>query len=290
MAQQELGDVVLVDIPMLDGRPQGIALDLAQAAPLHGYDVQIVGASDYAPTAGSDVVIIAAGVGRKPGMKREQLAGINASVVKAVAQSVAQTSPNAVLIVVSNPLDVMAYVAWKASGFPPRRVVGQAGALGVARLRSFVAQEIGCSVQDVQALVLGGQGEEMVPLLGSIRAGGIPVTQLIAPERIEQIIRRTRAGGDEIVHLLRTGSASYAPAAATAAMVQAVVRDKKRILPCAAWCDGEYGVSGLFVGVPCLLGAGGVERVIEVEMTQDERSAFARGVQRVREQVAALEA
>ncbi len=286
--QQQLGDVVLVDIPALDGTPQGKALDLYESTPIAGIDARIVGATDYEATRGSDVVIITAGVVRKPGMSRDDLLSINTGIVKGIAQRIAATSPEAVLIVVSNPLDAMVYVAWKASGFEPRRVMGQAGVLDTARYRAFLAEEIGCSVEDVQALLLGGHGDDMVPLKRYTFAGGIPITQLIDPARLDQIIERTRKGGAEIVSLLKTGSAYYAPAAATIEMAEAILRDRRRILPCAAWCDQEYGIGGYFVGVPCILGAGGVERVIEIELDEAEKRAFQTSIDHVKALVRAV--
>src|SRR5438270_9944910 len=228
--------------------PQGKALDLFEASPVEGFDAKIIGATSYEPTKNSDVVIVTAGVARKPGMSRDDLININTGIVKTVAENVAKFSPSAVMIVVSNPLDAMVYVAWKASGFPTKRIIGQAGVLDTARYRSFLAQEIGCSVEDVQALLLGGHGDDMVPLPRYTFAGGIPITQLVKKDRLEQIVKRAREGGKEIVDLLRTGSAYYAPAAATIQMAEAIIRDKKRILPCAAYCDKEFGVGGYFVG------------------------------------------
>jgi len=284
-AAKELGDIVLVDIPQVDGMPQGKALDLFESSPVEGFDCKILGTTTYDQTKGSDVVIVTAGVARKPGMSRDDLININTGIVKQVAASVAEHSPEAVMIVVSNPLDAMVYVAWKASGFPTKRIVGQAGVLDAARYRSFLAMEIGCSVEDVHALLLGGHGDDMVPLARYTFAGGIPVTQLVRPERLEQIIQRARDGGAEIVKLLKTGSAYYAPAAATVAMAESIIRDKKRILPCAAYCDKEYGIGGYFVGVPCVLGTSGVERVIEIEMDEKERAMFNTSVQHVKDLV-----
>jgi len=287
-ASKELGDIVLVDVPQTEGMPAGKALDLFQASPIEGFDCRITGATSYEPSAESDVVIITAGVARKPGMSRDDLLNINTSIVKSVAQEVAKHSPNAVLIVVSNPLDAMVYVAWKSSGFPTKRVVGQAGVLDTARYRAFLAMEIGCSVQDVQALLLGGHGDDMVPLPRYTSAGGIPITQLIKKDRLEEIIKRTRNGGAEIVSLLKTGSAYYAPASATVAMAESIIRDKKRILPCAAYCEKEYGIGGYFVGVPCVLGKDGVEKVIEIEMDESERRMFQSSVEHVKELVRAV--
>jgi len=284
-ASKELGDIVLVDIPQVEGMPQGKALDLFESSPVEGFDSRIIGATNYEPTAGSDVVIVTAGLARKPGMSRDDLIAKNTDIVKGVAEQVAKYSPNSVMIVVSNPLDAMVYVAWKASGFDTKKIVGQAGVLDTARYRSFLAMEIGCSVEDVQALLLGGHGDDMVPLKRYTFAGGIPVTQLVKPDRLEEIIKRARNGGAEIVGLLKTGSAYYAPAAATVQMAEAIVRDKKRILPCAAYCDKEYGIGGYFVGVPCVLGTDGVERVIEVELDADERKMFQTSVDHVKELV-----
>src|SRR6476659_5200385 len=285
---KELGDVVLVDIPQVEGMPQGKALDLFEASPVEGYDCRIAGATSYEPTAESDVVIVTAGIARKPGMSRDDLIATNTNIVKSVAENVSKTSPNAVMIVVSNPLDAMVYVAWKASGFPTQRVIGQAGVLDTARYRSFLAMEIGCSVEDVQALLLGGHGDDMVPLVRYTSAGGIPVTQLIKKERLDEIVKRAREGGAEIVKLLEKGSAYYAPASATIAMAESIIKDKKRILPCAAYCEREYGIGGYFVGVPCVLGKDGVERVIEIELDGNERQMFQASVNHVKELVGAV--
>jgi malate dehydrogenase len=287
-AGKELGDIVLVDIPQVEGMPQGKALDLAQSGPVEGFDSKIIGATSYEPTAGSDVVIVTAGIARKPGMSRDDLINTNTGIVKQVAQNVARHSPNAVMIVVSNPLDAMVYVAWKASGFSPRRVIGQAGVLDTARYRTFLAMEIGCSVEDVQALLLGGHGDDMVPLPRYTFAGGIPITQLVPKARLDEIVKRTRGGGAEIVSLLKTGSAYYAPAASTVAMAESIIRDKKRILPCAAYCDKEYGIGGYFVGVPCVLGTEGVERVIEIELDATERQMFQTSIDHVKDLVKAV--
>ena len=284
-ASKELGDIVLVDVPQVDGMPQGKALDLFQASPVEGFDATITGATTYEPTANSDVVIVTAGVARKPGMSRDDLININTGIVRTVAENVAKHSPNAIMIVVSNPLDAMVYVAWKASGFPTHRVIGQAGVLDTARYRAFLAAEIGCSVEDVQALLLGGHGDDMVPLARYTFAGGIPIQQLVKPDRLAAIIDRTRKGGAEIVGLLKTGSAFYAPSAATVQMAESIIRDKKRILPCAVFCDKEYGVGGYFVGVPCVLGTKGVERVIEVELDENEKKMFQASVDHVKELV-----
>jgi malate dehydrogenase len=287
-AAKELGDIVLVDIPETKGMPAGKALDLFEATPVEGVDVNVIGATDYTPTKDSDVVIVTAGMPRKPGMSRDDLIAVNTGIVKQVAENVARHSPGAMMIVVSNPLDAMVYVAWKASGFPTKRIMGQAGVLDVARYRSFLAMEIGCSVEDVHALLLGGHGDDMVPLKRFTFAGGIPITQLVKPDRLEQIVKRAREGGAEIVKLLEKGSAFYAPASATIAMAESIIKDKKRILPCAAYCEKEYGIGGYFVGVPCVLGKDGVERIIEVELEGDERRMFQTSVDHVKELVAAV--
>ena len=284
-AAAELGDIVLLDIPQLEGVPAGKALDLMQASPIVGFDARIVGTTDYADTKASDVVVITAGIARKPGMSRDDLLATNAKIVGSVAAEVKATSPDAVLIVVSNPLDAMVQRAWQVSGFRPERVVGQAGVLDTARYRAFLAMELGVSVEDISALLMGGHGDTMVPLASCTSVGGIPVTQLLDQKKLDEIITRTRNGGAEIVGLLKTGSAYYAPAAATAQMVEAIVRDKKRLIPCAAYCDKQYGVGGYFVGVPVVLGSGGVERVIELQLTEGERAAFQKSVDAVKELV-----
>ena len=295
-AAKELGDIVLLDIAELpdpkdpntkipNTAPAGKALDLYESTPVEGVDSKITGTTNYADTAGSDVVIITAGIPRKPGLSRDDLIATNTTIVAEDSAKVAKASPEAVLIVVSNPLDAMVYVAWKASGFKPHKVLGQAGVLDTARYRSFLAAEIGCSVEDVQALLLGGHGDDMVPLARYTFAGGIPINQLVKPDRLAQIIQRARDGGAEIVKLLRTGSAYYAPAAATIQMAESIIKDKKRILPCAAYCEQEYGIGGYFVGVPVVLGTNGVERVIEIELDEAERKAFNTSVDHVKELV-----
>lgn len=286
MAAKELGDIVLVDV--VEGMPQGKGLDLRQASPIERFDVEIVGTNAYDATADSDVIVITSGLPRKPGMSRDDLIAKNTEIVAAVTEAAAAQSPNAILIVVSNPLDVMVYVAWKKSGFPTHRVVGQAGILDTARFRAFISMELGCSVEDITALLLGGHGDDMVPLPRYTSVAGIPVTQLIAKDRLEEIIQRTRMGGGEIVKLLKTGSAFYAPAAASAQMAEAIIKDKKRILPCAAYCDKEYGVGGYFVGVPCMLGRNGVEKIIEVDLDDAERTMFTDSVNHVKQLVASV--
>ncbi len=277
---QELGDVVLVDI--LDGIPQGKALDMYEATPVLGVDTRITGANDYEVTKDSDVVVITAGIARKPGMSRDDLLNTNVKIVADVAMKCAKYSPNAILIIVSNPLDAMVYTAWKKSGFDPRRVIGMAGVLDTARFRSFLAEEIGVSVEDIHALVLGGHGDTMVPLTRYCFAGGIPITSFISSERLEEIVQRTRQGGAEIVNLLKTGSAYYAPAASTVEMVKSILRDKKRVLPVAAYLNGEYNERDVFVGVPAIVGSNGVEKVLEVDLKADERAAFTKSVEAVR--------
>jgi malate dehydrogenase len=287
-AAAELGDVVLLDIPQTGEMPKGKALDLMQASPIMGFDCRVTGTTDYAQTAGSDVVVITAGIPRKPGMSREDLLGTNAKIVGAVAAEIRRTSPEAIVIVVSNPLDAMVQRTWQVTGFPPQRVMGQAGVLDTARFRAFLALELGVSVEDVSAMLMGGHGDTMVPLASCTSVGGIPVTQLLSAERLEQIVQRTRDGGAEIVGLLKTGSAYYAPAAATAQMVEAIVRDKKRLIPVAAYCDREYGVGGYYVGVPVILGAAGVERVIELDLTDGERAALQKSIDAVKNVVATM--
>ena len=254
-AVYELGDIVLVDIPATENMPKGKALDLMQSGPIAGFDANVTGSNDYEATRGSDVVVITAGIPRKPGMSRDDLLVTNARVVTAVAEQVKATSPEAIIIVVTNPLDVMTQRVWQISGFPANRVVGQAGVLDTARYRTFLAMELGVSVEDITALLMGGHGDTMVPLPSYTSVGGIPVTRLIAPQRLAEIVQRTRDGGAEIVNLLKTGSAYYAPSAAVAQMVEAIVKDKKRLIPCSAYCDREYGVGGYYVGVPVVLGA-----------------------------------
>jgi len=281
-AAAELGDIVLLDIPATEDMPKGKALDLMEASPIVGFDANIVGTTDYADTQDSDVVVITAGIPRKPGMSRDDLLSTNAKIMTAVCEQVKKSSPNAIVIVVSNPLDAMVQQARKVTGFPSARVIGQAGVLDTARYRTFLAMELGVSVEDVSALLLGGHGDTMVPVPSCTSVGGIPVTQLIAPARLEEIVQRTRDGGAEIVKLLKTGSAYYAPAAATAQMVEAIVRDKKRLIPCAAYCDKEYGVGGYYVGVPVVLGAAGVERIVEIELTDAEKAGFKNSVDAVK--------
>lgn len=287
-AAAELGDIILLDIPQTEDMPRGKALDLRQSSPIVGIDAEIVGTNSYDDTAGSDIVVITAGIPRKPGMSRDDLLATNAKIVGSVSEQVRKSSPDAIVIVVSNPLDAMVQKALEVTGFDHRRVIGQAGILDTARYRTFIAMELGVSVEDVSALLMGGHGDTMVPMPSCTSVGGIPITRLIAADRLEEIIDRTRKGGAEIVGLLKTGSAYYAPAAAVAQMVEAIVRDKNRVLPCAAYCDAEYGVGGYYVGVPVVLGDGGVKRIIELELTEQERSDFNSSVDAVKHLVAAM--
>lgn len=282
IAEHELArEVVLVDI--VEGLPQGKALDQWESAPVEGFDTRVTGSQGYEATAGSGIYVVTAGLARKPGMSRDDLVMKNAGIVKGIAEEIATHSPDAVIVMVTNPLDVMAYVAKEVTGFPRARVVGMAGILDTARFRSFLALELDVSVEDIQALVLGGHGDSMVPLVSTVSVGGIPLVELLDRERIEAIVERTRKGGGEIVGLLKTGSAYYAPSAAATQMVESIVRDKKRILPCACWLEGEYGLEGLFLGVPCKLGRGGVEEVLEVSLSDDERAALEASAADVRE-------
>jgi malate dehydrogenase len=275
-----LADVVLVDVT--EGMPQGKALDLMEAGPVMGYDTVISGTNGYEETAGSDIIVITAGIPRKPGQSREALIEVNAGVVKKVALSAARHSPNAIMIVVTNPMDEMAFVTMKESGFPRERVFGMGGVLDSARFRTFIAMELGVSVENTHAFVLGGHGDSMVPLPRYSTVAGIPITELMTTEQIERIVGRTRNGGAEIVSLLKTGSAYYAPSAATLEMIEAVLHDKKKILPCSVYLNGEYGVTGVFAGVPAKLGARGVEQVLEIKLNEQERTVFMKSVEAVR--------
>ena len=287
-AAAELGDIVLVDIPATEDMPKGKALDLMQASPIFGFDSKIIGTTSYDQTEGSDVVVITAGIPRKPGMSRDDLLSTNAKIMTSVCQEIRQTSQHAVVIVVSNPLDAMVQRAQQVTEFPAQRVLGQAGVLDTARYRTFLAMELGVSVEDISALLMGGHGDTMVPIASCTSVGGIPVQQLIDPAKLDAIVERTRKGGAEIVGLLKTGSAYYAPAAATAQMAEAIIRDKKRLIPCAAFCDKEYGVGGYYVGVPVILGSAGVEHIVELELTDDEQAAFRKSVDAVRDLVATM--
>jgi malate dehydrogenase len=287
VAEQELArTVVMLDVA--EGIPQGKALDQWESAPIEGFDTRIVGTNSYDETKESDIVIITAGIARKPGMSRDDLLNTNAGIVKSVAEQIAKSSPRAILIVVSNPLDIMCYVAMKASGFPRERVIGMAGVLDTARYRAFIASELDVSVRDIQAMVLGGHGDTMVPLISYTSVSGIPVTQLIDRAKLDAIVDRTRTGGAEIVKHLKTGSAYYAPSAGAVQMAAAIVRDERRILPCAAWLQGEYGMKDLFLGVPCKLGRGGLQKVIEVQLTPDEKAALQKSADAVRGPMASV--
>jgi malate dehydrogenase len=281
--ERELGDVVLVDV--IEGIPQGKALDLAQAGPVHRYDSSLIGSNGYEETANSDIVVITAGLARKPGMTRDDLLFKNAEIVGSVVEQVARRSPGAILILVTNPLDAMVQLAWKKSGFQPGRVIGMAGVLDSARFRTFIARELDVSVENVTAFVLGGHGDTMVPLPRYSTVAGIPITELLSKEKVDALVARTANGGAEIVGLLKSGSAYYAPAAAAVEMVEAILKDKKKILPCAAYLNGQYGVTGLYVGVPVKLGRSGVEQIIEITLTPDERAAFQKSAAAVRELV-----
>jgi malate dehydrogenase len=283
IVDRELADVVLVDV--IDGIPQGKALDLAQAGPVHGYDSSLVGSNGYEETADSDIVVITAGLARKPGMTRDDLLFKNAEIVSGVVEQVTGRSPGAILILVTNPLDAMVQLAWKKSGLPAERVLGMAGVLDSARFRTFIARELDVSVENVTAFVLGGHGDSMVPLPRYSTVAGIPITELLPPDRIQALVTRTANGGAEIVNFLKSGSAYYAPAASVVEMVEAILKDKKKILPCAAYLDGPYGIRGLYVGVPVKLGRGGVEQVIEIKLTADEKAAFEKSAAAVRELV-----
>jgi malate dehydrogenase len=281
IAAKELADVVLLDV--VEGVPQGKGLDLAEAMPIEKRDVKITGTNDYADTANSDVVVITAGIARKPGMSRDDLLNTNYKIMSDVVSKVVAASPNTIIIVVSNPLDAMAQAAFRQAGLPRERVIGMAGVLDSARFRTFIAEELNVSVENVTAFVLGGHGDTMVPLPRYSTVAGIPITELIAPDRLEAMVQRTRDGGAEIVKFLKTGSAYYAPSAAAVEMVEAILKDKKKIVPCAAYLQGEYGINGLYVGVPCKLGAGGIEQIIQIKLTGDEQAALQRSADSVKE-------
>jgi len=287
-AKKELGDIVLVDVA--EGVPQGKGLDLMQAGPVEGYDVSITGANDYAPTANSDVVIITAGFPRKPGMSRDDLLLKNYEVIKTATEQAVAVSPNCAIIVVTNPLDATAQVAYMVSKFPRNRVIGMAGVLDSARFRTFIAMELGVSIENVTAVVLGGHGDTMVPLVRLSSVAGIPLTELIPKDRLDAIVSRTANGGAEIVKYLKTGSAYYAPAASAVEMAESILRDKKKVLPCSAYLEGEYGINGLYVGVPCKLGAGGIEKIYEIKLTDEETEALHKSSGAVKELVDVIKA
>jgi malate dehydrogenase len=273
VAEKELArEVVLIDI--LEGIPMGKALDQWQSSPVESFDTRVIGANDYGPAAGAEMFIVTAGVARKPGMSRDDLVNTNVEIVKSVSQEIKKCSPDAMVIVVSNPLDVMCYVAKEVTGFPRERVVGMAGVLDTARYRTFLSEAADVSVRDIQAMVLGGHGDTMVPLVSATNVSGIPITKFLDPDKVDAIVQRTRMGGGEIVKYLKTGSAYYAPSAGAVQMAEAIVRDKKRVLPCSAWLEGEFGLEGIYLGVPCKLGAAGLEGIIEVDLSADEAAAL----------------
>src|SRR5512140_3664896 len=286
VASKELANVVLIDV--LEGVPQGKGLDLLEAMPIEKRDSYVLGTQDYADTAGSDVVVVTAGIPRKPGMSRDDLLNTNHKIMKDVVGKVVQYSPNCILIIVSNPLDAMAQAAYKMAGFPRERVIGMAGVLDSARFRTFIAQELKVSVENVTAFVLGGHGDTMVPLPRYSTVAGIPITELMDAATVERLVQRTRDGGAEIVKYLKTGSAYYAPSAAATEMVEAILKDKKKILPCAAYLEGEYGIKGLYVGVPCKLGSKGIEQIVEIKLTADEQAALRKSADAVKELVSVI--
>src|SRR5437773_6349378 len=287
LAEQQLArTVVLVDV--IEGVPQGKGLDEWQSAPIEGFDTRIIGANDYGPAAGSEVVVVTAGIARKPGMSRDDLVRTNADIVQQVARQIKQHCPTAIVVVVSNPLDVMCWVTKAVTGFPRERVIGMAGVLDTARYRAFLADALDVSVEDIQAMVLGGHGDTMVPLVAYTTVSGIPVTQLLDKATLDRIVERTRNGGAEIVSYLKTGSAYYAPSSAVVQMVESIVLDQKRLLPCAAWLEGEYGLSGMYCGVPCKLGKNGLEQIVEVQLTADEKSALKKSADGVKQTMAAV--
>ena len=287
LAEKELArKIVLIDV--IEGIPQGKGLDQWESAPIEGFDSRVIGSNDYGPATGSEMFIVTAGVARKPGMSRDDLLRTNVAIVKSVSEEIKKCSPDAIVIVVSNPLDVMAWVAKEVTGFPRNRVIGMAGVLDTARYRSFIADALDVSVEDIQAMVLGGHGDTMVPLISYTTVSGIPVTQMMNGSKLDEIVERTRNGGAEIVGYLKTGSAYYAPSAAAAQMAEAIVKDKRRILPCAAWLEGEFGFRDLYLGVPCKLGASGLNQIIEVELSKAERAALEKSAEHVRQTMSAV--
>lgn len=287
LAEKELArEIVLIDV--IEGIPQGKGLDQWESAPIEGFDSRVIGSNDYGPAAGSEMFIVTAGIARKPGMSRDDLLRTNVAIVKSVSEEIKKCSPDAIVIVVSNPLDVMAWVAKEVTGFPRNRVIGMAGVLDTARYRSFIADALDVSVEDIQAMVLGGHGDTMVPLISYTTVSGIPVTQMMNGNKLDEIVERTRNGGAEIVGYLKTGSAYYAPSAAAAQMAEAIVKDKRRILPCAAWLEGEFGLRDLYLGVPCKLGASGLNQIIEVELSEAERAALEKSAEHVRQTMSAV--
>lgn len=288
LAQKELGDVVLVDIPQMENPTKGKALDMLEASPVQGFDANIIGTSNYEDTKDSDIVVVTAGIARKPGMSRDDLVQTNQKIMKSVAQEIAKNSPNCFIVVLTNPVDAMTYTIFKESGFPKNRVIGQSGVLDTARFRTFIAQELNLSVKDITGFVLGGHGDDMVPLVRYSYAGGIPLETLIPKDRLDAIVERTRKGGGEIVNLLGNGSAYYAPAASLVEMCEAILKDQRRVLPSIAYLEGEYGYEGIYLGVPTILGANGIEKVIELELTADEKAALDKSAEAVRGVMAVL--
>ncbi|WP_188389282.1 malate dehydrogenase [Priestia taiwanensis] len=288
LAQKELGDVVLVDIPQMENPTKGKALDMLEASPVQGFDANIIGTSDYEDTADSDVVVITAGIARKPGMSRDDLVATNGNIMKAVTREIVKYSPDCFIVVLTNPVDAMTYSVFQESGFPKHRVIGQSGVLDTARFRTFVAQELNLSVKDVTGFVLGGHGDDMVPLVRYSYAGGIPLEKLIPQERLDAIVERTRKGGGEIVNLLGNGSAYYAPAASLVEMVEAILKDQRRVLPTIAYLEGEYGFDGIYLGVPTIIGGNGIEEIIQLDLTEEEEKALAKSVESVKAVMNAL--
>lgn len=288
LAQKELGDVVLVDIPQMENPTKGKALDMLEASPVQGFDANITGTSNYEDTKNSDIVVITAGIARKPGMSRDDLVQTNQKIMKSVTQEIVKYSPNSTIIVLTNPVDAMTYTVFKESGFPKNRVIGQSGVLDTARFRTFISQELNLSVKDITGFVLGGHGDDMVPLVRYSYAGGIPLETLIPKDRLDAIVERTRKGGGEIVNLLGNGSAYYAPAASLVEMCEAILKDQRRVLPSIAYLEGEFGYEGIYLGVPTILGANGIEKVIELELTADEKAALDKSVESVRNVMAVL--
>ncbi|WP_077214215.1 malate dehydrogenase [Bacillus dakarensis] len=288
LAQKELGDVVLVDIPQMENPTKGKALDMLEASPVQGFDANITGTANYEDTKDSDIVVITAGIARKPGMSRDDLVQTNQKVMKAVTSEIVKYSPNCTIVVLTNPVDAMTYTVFKESGFPKNRVIGQSGVLDTARFRTFVAQELNISVKDITGFVLGGHGDDMVPLVRYSYAGGIPLETLIAKDRLEAIVERTRKGGGEIVNLLGNGSAYYAPAASLVEMCEAILKDQRRILPSIAYLEGEYGYKGIYLGVPTILGANGIEKVIQLDLTAEEKAALDKSAEAVRNVMSVL--
>ncbi|GIO27804.1 malate dehydrogenase [Ornithinibacillus bavariensis] len=289
LAQKELGDIILVDIPSMEDPTKGKALDMLEASPVQGFDANIIGTSNYEETKDSDLVIITAGIARKPGMSRDDLVNTNAKIMKSVTKEIVTYSPNTIIVVLTNPVDAMTYTVYKESGFPKERVIGQSGVLDTARFRTFIAQELNISVKDITGFVLGGHGDDMVPLIRYSYAGGIPLEKIIAKERLDEIVARTRTGGGEIVSLLGNGSAYYAPAASLTVMAEAILKDQRRILPAIAYLEGEYGYQNIYLGVPTILGANGIEKIIELELTDDEKTALDKSADSVKNVLKVLE-